>query len=168
MDMQTDATHDLQAATTGRTIKFTPERIEQIRNLVERGKTREEIAEIVGSTVGSLQVTCSRLGISLRISRPKPPMRPKTEARMEPNGIVVAMPPQPKPRSENGATISLIMRARDGRVRETPLSLDSDAVVKLMLEAHIRGMSLPEFVGSVIRDFVRDQALLDRVAPLRR
>ena len=50
----------------GRQIKFTPERIQQIKNLVERGKRREEIAEVVGVTVGSLQVTCSRLGISLR------------------------------------------------------------------------------------------------------
>jgi hypothetical protein len=50
----------------GRQIKFTPERIQQIRNLVERGKGREEIAELIGVTVGSLQVTCSRLGISLR------------------------------------------------------------------------------------------------------
>src|SRR5262249_47419973 len=45
--------------------QFTPERLQQIRNLVERGKSREEIAELIGVTVGSLQVTCSRLGISL-------------------------------------------------------------------------------------------------------
>jgi hypothetical protein len=50
----------------GRHTKFTPERIQQIRNLVERGKSREEIAELIGVTVGSLQVTCSRLGVSLR------------------------------------------------------------------------------------------------------
>jgi hypothetical protein len=50
----------------GRQIKFTPERIQRIKNLVERGTCREEIAELIGSTVGSLQVTCSRLGISLR------------------------------------------------------------------------------------------------------
>jgi hypothetical protein len=37
-----------------------------MRTLVERGKSREEIAELIGVTVGSLQVTCSRLGISLR------------------------------------------------------------------------------------------------------
>jgi DNA-binding NarL/FixJ family response regulator len=55
-----------QLATCGRGIKFTPERIQQIRNLVERGKSREEIAELIGVTVGSLQVTCSKLGISLR------------------------------------------------------------------------------------------------------
>src|SRR5262249_39289557 len=55
-----------QPLTRGRQIKFTPERIQQVRNLVERGKSREEIAELIGVTVGSLQVTCSRLGISLR------------------------------------------------------------------------------------------------------
>src|SRR6476469_3633186 len=53
----------------GRPIKFTPERIQQIRNLVERGKSREEIAELIEVTVGSLQVTCSKLGISLRRPR---------------------------------------------------------------------------------------------------
>jgi hypothetical protein len=55
----------------GRRITFTPERIRQIKNLVEYGKSREEIAEVVGVTIGSLQVTCSRLGISLR--RPRHP-----------------------------------------------------------------------------------------------
>jgi hypothetical protein len=46
--------------------KFTPEKVGQIRNLVENGKSRQEIAELIGVTVGSLQVTCSKLGISLR------------------------------------------------------------------------------------------------------
>jgi hypothetical protein len=50
----------------GRHSKFTPETVRQIVTLVERGKSREEIAEIVGVTVGTLQVTCSKLGISLR------------------------------------------------------------------------------------------------------
>jgi hypothetical protein len=54
------------APTHGRHMKFTPERIQQIRNLVERGKSREEIADLIGVTLGSLQVTCSRLGVSLR------------------------------------------------------------------------------------------------------
>ena len=53
----------------GRPTKFTLERLQQIRNLVERGESREQIAEMLDVTVGSLQVTCSRLGISLR--RPK-------------------------------------------------------------------------------------------------
>src|SRR5215831_335986 len=40
-----------QLSTRGRQIKFTPERLEQVRNLVERGKSREEIAELIGVTV---------------------------------------------------------------------------------------------------------------------
>jgi len=50
----------------GKQSKFTPTNIRQIINLVERGKSREEIAEIIGVTPGTLAVTCSRLKISLR------------------------------------------------------------------------------------------------------
>ena len=57
------------AAPRGRQTKFTPERISQIVNLVERGKSQEEIAVLVGVTVGTLQVTCSRFGVSLRRPR---------------------------------------------------------------------------------------------------
>jgi Helix-turn-helix domain of resolvase len=57
---------ELQPLNHGRPTKFTPERMQQVRNLVERGKSRDEIAEIIGVTTGSLQVTCSKLGISLR------------------------------------------------------------------------------------------------------
>jgi Helix-turn-helix domain of resolvase len=53
----------------GRPTKFTPERMQQIINLVERGKSRDEIAEIIGVTLNTLQVTCSKLGISLRRPR---------------------------------------------------------------------------------------------------
>src|SRR5215813_959608 len=49
--------------------KFTPENVRQIVNLVERGKRKEEIANIIGVTTGTLQVTCSKLGISLRPPR---------------------------------------------------------------------------------------------------
>ena len=50
----------------GKQSKFTPTNIRQIINLVERGKSREEIAEIIGVTPGTLAVTCSQLKISLR------------------------------------------------------------------------------------------------------
>ena len=55
-----------QVPSRGRPIKFTPGRIQQITNLVERGKTPEESAELIEVTINSLQVICSRLGISLR------------------------------------------------------------------------------------------------------
>jgi predicted transcriptional regulator len=73
---------DPQVLTRGRQKKFTPERIQQIKDLVEQGTSREKIAELIGVTVGSLQVTCSRLGISLR--RPNSKTRAGLLRREEP------------------------------------------------------------------------------------
>jgi hypothetical protein len=61
-----------------RASKFSPANIERIKEFVAQGVNREQIAERLGVTVGSLQVTCSRLGVSLRkhngysMSRPVP------------------------------------------------------------------------------------------------
>jgi hypothetical protein len=52
------------------------------------GKSRDEIAEIIGVTTGTLQVTCSKLGISLR--RPSfdlgTGLLPKQQPRRHQNG----------------------------------------------------------------------------------
>jgi hypothetical protein len=49
-----------------RQTKFTPLNIQQIINLVERGTSPAQIAEIIGVTPGTLKTTCSKLQISLR------------------------------------------------------------------------------------------------------
>ena len=54
------------SAVRGRRAKFTPQAMEKIKEFVAEGISRDEIANRLGMTVGSLQVTCSRLGISLR------------------------------------------------------------------------------------------------------
>src|SRR5215510_4205227 len=46
--------------------KFTAENIEKIKEWVAQGVGRNEMAKRLAVTAGSLQVTCSRLGISLR------------------------------------------------------------------------------------------------------
>jgi hypothetical protein len=51
-----------QVLARGTQTKFTPERIQQIKNLVEGGKSREEIAELIGVTLGSLQVSAQGWG----------------------------------------------------------------------------------------------------------
>ena len=56
----------VQSPMQGRQSKFTPANIRQIMNLLERGKTNEEIAEVIGVTPATLKFTCSKLGISLR------------------------------------------------------------------------------------------------------
>jgi hypothetical protein len=46
--------------------KFTPTIIIQIQRWLDKGLSADEIAERIGCTVGTLRVTCSQLGISLR------------------------------------------------------------------------------------------------------
>jgi len=90
---------------SGGATKFTPERIQQINNLVERGKSREEIAELIGVTVGSLAVTCSKLGISLR-------------RRMVNNGVRLLRPTRPVSRDGSSAHV---------RIREAPSQPEEEA-----------------------------------------
>jgi len=133
----------------GRRIKFTPERIEQIRNLVEHGTPREEIASIIDVTVGSLQVTCSKLGISLR--------KKKLLALPDDNppGNGPKLPPQRREeRERNGsvlhASFSLIISLRDGREKRLLLNLPPEIITQIALEATMRNVSIADVVASRI------------------
>jgi len=103
----------------GKATKFTPERIQQITNLVERGKSRDEIADILGVTVGSLQVTCSRLGISLR--------RPKID-----NGVCLVRkrPPllEPSHRSSDHNERVPLQRS-EAQMHRNPIAAERPAVI---------------------------------------
>jgi hypothetical protein len=151
----------------GRQIKFTPERLQQIRNLVERGKSREEIAELIGATVGSLQVTCSRLGISLRRSKemgllrrvPLPPIsrQPQQNSQSGP----VEQPQATTPHEERArademglATFALRMKYR-GHERTSELPLTQDMIRQLAFEAQFRNMSIGEVVGELLIAMVK-------------
>ena len=160
-----------QLPTRGRPIKFTPERIQQVRNLVERGKSREEIAELIGVTVGSLEVTCSRLGISLRrvvfdngtglLRRGGPHSNTRTSKYSPSRGGDVPLPPineQPQQNSQSGpaelknevdsANLALVMQYR-GDERTTELPLTQDMIWQLAFEAQFRNMSIGELIGEV-------------------
>src|SRR5215510_2863646 len=161
-----------QLPTRGRKIKFTPERLQQVRNLVERGKSREEIAELMGVTVGSLQVTCSRLGISLRRVDSGPHSNTRTSTYTSSGGV--PLPPikeQPQQNSQSGpaeqpqattpheerartdemglANLALGMKYR-GDERTSELLLTQDMIRQLAFEAQFRNMSVGEFVGELI------------------
>jgi hypothetical protein len=113
--------------------KFTPERLEQIRNLVALGKSREEIAELLRVTVGTLQVTCSKRGISLR--------RPQK---------LDAPPPDDVERQRgHSADLALTMQLRN-RERTVPLRIPHDVITALALESQLREMSLGQLVGEIV------------------
>jgi hypothetical protein len=131
----------LTAVNNGRPIKFTPERLEQIRNLVERGKSREEIAEMIGVTLGSLQVTCSRVGISLRQPRPDlaAPMR-------QPRPDLAAPMRQPTAANhEKSVNVKL-----SHRHRTIELKLPQDLLGHLAIEAHFENLSLSELMSKLL------------------
>lgn len=124
----------------GRTIKFTPERLQQIRNLVERGMSREDIAATIGVTVGSLQVTCSRLGISLR--------RPKTT----PVGPVPAAPAV-----DTDAAPALVLRMRHGgRFRDFAIPVTMEALSTLALAAAVKGLSIGDVLAKALTVAIKD------------
>jgi hypothetical protein len=133
----------------GRQIKFTPERIEQIKNLVERGKSREEIAELIGVTLGSLQVTCSRLGISLR----PPIINNGVRPRLKP----VPTPPSKPAKAPEVARFSIFMRYR-GEERTTELPLTQNLIMQLAVEAGFRGVSIGDLIGDLIVATLRAHA----------
>ena len=136
----------VQLGRRGRQVKFTPERIEQIKNLVERGKGREEIAELIGTTVGSLQVTCSRLGISLR--------RPIVNNGIRPRPKPVPTPPSKPARAADVARFAISVRYR-GQERTTELPLTQEMITQLAVEAAFRGVSICDLIGDLIMEILR-------------
>ena len=163
-----------------RQTKFTPERLSQIVNLVERGKSREEIAELVGVTVGTLQVTCSRLGISLRRPRfntgtgylrsgkgsSNRAPAPEGDATAASNGGLRSPLPLHSAPTEQ-AQIATLHHARAGTYepdavsfslkmqyrgeeRTTEIPLTQDMMRQLAIEAWLRDMKMGEVVSEVI------------------
>jgi hypothetical protein len=161
-----------------RPIKFTRETVQQIRNLVEQGKSREEIAELIGVTVDSLQVTCSRLGLSLRrpvfntqagllrgvshfnngapdrdggfsrATKEQHQSGPGTQAQSTTSG-------QERPHKMDSASLALRMQYR-GSERITELPLTHDTVSCLAFEAQFRGMSMGKLVSELIIAMIKE------------
>ena len=129
-----------------RPTKFTPEAVGQIRNLVESGKSREEIAELIGVTVGSLQVTCSRLGISLRRGG-----RRGDNATAAPVKQAQAAMPYQGRRSVDASAARFVMSMRyNGYEQVLALPFTDDMIRQLALEADFRNMSIGELLAELI------------------
>lgn len=117
----------------GRKLKFTPKAIEKIKELVATGTSRNEIAISIGVPLGSLQVTCSRLGISLRQKR---------------NGTT--------PRKLNGsgknterASIAVTIRRRDKAVA-IDIPITAEAMNALAFEAMWQDVGIAKLVGQIL------------------
>jgi hypothetical protein len=128
--------------------KFTPDRVQQIKDLVARGTSCEEIATLIGVTVGTLKVTCSRLGISLR--------KPRSRTGLVPLRAATRVPP-----SANIARFSVCVRY-NGKEQSSELPLTPTMVGQLALEASSRDQKIIELAKDLLRA-VTEKGLIDKV-----
>jgi hypothetical protein len=168
-----------------RRTKFTPERIRQIINLVERGTSPDEIAQIVGVTPGTLKTTCSKLHISLRPprydtgtgllrrSRNRPSNGRPTSLSTTTNVFPIskrkvleedqAYPmkqepiniPQDQPAHRPLALVSIVMQYK-GETHTADLPLTHDLIGRLALEAEFRRMTLVELIAQAVESLAKE------------
>src|SRR5262249_8353715 len=145
------------ASSSARRVKFTPQAIEEIKQFVAEGISRDEIANRLDVTVGSLQVTCSRLGISLRRIILSNGSHHTADSRGIPTPCSVGMVrvqeqkdvSQPVARATPFANFAIIMRHK-GEENVTDLPLPSPAIEALALQAMSRHLDIGGLIGQVL------------------
>jgi hypothetical protein len=137
--------------------KFTLENIARIKDWMAQGLGRDDIANRLEVTVGSLQVTCSRLGISFWKGR-----------RAERNGAIQSL--RTAQRSiehiQQGddparAKVTMLIQ-KQNRVAQFNLPLNQCAIEQLALEASVRGWTIADIIGKIVRQ-VMEKDLVGRI-----
>jgi hypothetical protein len=141
--MSYEETSRPEAKARRRGSKFTPERIRQIKDLLARGETCERIAATIGVSVGTLKVTCSRLGISLRRPRVKL-LPPRTTGAARTVGAAGDI-----------ATFTISMKYK-GQERNTALPLTSNMISQLALEASFRDQKIGELAKDLVESVMKN------------
>jgi hypothetical protein len=138
----TNASPSSAGSKSGRPSKFTPQAIEKIKEMVAQGLSREEIATLLDVTVGSLQVTCSRLGISLRRPRVHYPsyerLKPQLQLRMVEKGS------RPK------GKFAITMKRQGDALRAVDVPLPNKAIAELGVLASLRDVGLVELIAEIL------------------
>ena len=133
-----------------RASKFSPANIERIKEFVAQGVNRKKIAERLGVTVGSLQVTCSRLGISLRkpngcsYSRMSRPVPLGSSADGKHIGMASATPPK----------FEIVLHYR-GATQTAILPLTSSDIARLALEASVQSSSMLRVISQAVAGAIK-------------
>ena len=144
--IMTNASPSFAGSKTRRPMKFTPQAIAKIKEMVAQGLSRDEIAKLLDVTVGSLQVICSRLGISLRRPRVYYPsynrLKPQLQLRML------------EKRSRPKGKFAITMQREDGQ-RAVDVPLSNEAIGELVVLASLRDVGLVELIGQILGEAVK-------------
>ena len=151
--------------------KFTPANLQKIKDWVAEGISREEIAKSLDVTLASLQVTCSKLGISLRRRDASGPSEPRT---VRPPYLPSHPPIAGQRHTGTGFQITLTLEC-NGTRRTTELPLTRSAIVQLKLEAEMRNLSMGQLLAEVASmaikkgmiEVILHEPTQERAAPLQ-
>ena len=142
-----------------RATKFCPANVQKIKDWVAEGISREEIAKSLDVTVGSLQVTCSRLGISLR-RRDVLNCNASHLRVMNGNGTRHDIPNHPtmiaRKRANGQFQISLEC---GGMRRATALPLTDRDIAQLALEAAVRNVGMTQLLTEIVITAIKKDML---------
>src|SRR5262245_23485871 len=121
--------------------KFTPDNIARIKEWVAKGVGRDEIANRLEVTIGSLQVTCSKLGISLR----------RKSSLAEGNGAikplrVVQSSTEERANAPAAVKLTLLIKAQN-RQAAFDLPLGQNLIEQL---ASFRGLRIADLIGKIL------------------
>jgi hypothetical protein len=139
-------------------MKFTPANIQKIKDWVAQGMGREDIARSLDVTVGSLQVTCSRLGISLR-NRDRTRLHRRVFVSNN-RSYVGHLQREPTSR----AKFQLVLKSQ-GKEQTTDLPLTANGIGRLGLEASTQGLRMTDLMNQVLTQALKKgliQEILDK------
>jgi hypothetical protein len=137
--------------------KFTPNNIARIKEWVAQGVCRDDIANRLEVTVNSLQVTCSKLGLSLR-------KRSLANGAIPPVGVVQRSTENIRHVDDSARLKCKLLIQKQGKQAEFELPLHQGLMEQLALEASVRGQSVISLIGTIVSQVVRK----DLVAELLR
>ena len=143
-----------------RRTKFTPKNIRLITYLVGQGRRREEIAQALGVTPGTLAVTCSKLKVSLRRPRASPGAAthaigerrratPKRQGSHHHRTEAVQIKAATDADDMRSATLAIQMTSK-GATRTMELPIPGEIIGQLAIEAEVRDMKLPELLSKLL------------------
>jgi hypothetical protein len=164
----TNASPSVRGTGGRRPTKFTPQAIEKIKELVAQGVSRDEIANLLDVTVGSLQVTCSKLGISLRRNQNGSAHHAlngsaqhtlDARGRTIPATVSIGIVDLKEHKTEKVSQVAAhdapfpkytITAGRRGKVRASDIPLASRAIERLALEATLRDLGTAQLIGQIL------------------
>jgi hypothetical protein len=132
--------------------KFTPDNVARIKEWVARGISRDEIANRLEVTIGSLQVTCSKLRISLRkrsLANGNGPVQPLVQRSSD--HIRQASDAAP-------AKFTLVIQSKN-RQAAFDLPLNQDLLNQLALEASVRGQTTAGLIANIVSQLLEKDAV---------